>query len=100
MGSTSILGLPYPDPTDDFRNGDLQIKALAEAVDTKIVAAYTHDQGSPSATWTVTHNLGYRPNVAVVDSAGTVVEGLVTYVDSDTLTVEFEYPFGGKAYCS
>ena len=28
-------------------------------------SGYTHTQGSPSASWSITHNLGYYPNVAV-----------------------------------
>lgn len=62
--------------------------------------AYIHDQGSPASTWSVTHNLGYYPNVAVVDSGGTEVIGEVTYADSNSLTISFSSPFGGKAYLS
>jgi hypothetical protein len=62
--------------------------------------AYTHDQASPSATWTIVHSLGYYPNVAVVDSAGDDVEGLVTYADVNTVTIAFSAAFGGKAYLS
>jgi hypothetical protein len=62
--------------------------------------AYTHDQASPSATWTIVHNLGYYPNVATVDSAGDEVEGLVTYADVNTVTIVFSAAFGGKAYLS
>jgi hypothetical protein len=62
--------------------------------------AYTHDQVTPASTWTIVHSLGYHPNVAVVDSAGDGVEGLVTYVDVNTVTVEFNAAFGGKAYLS
>lgn len=62
--------------------------------------AYVHDQAFPEAVWTIVHNLGFNPNVTVVDSAGTVVEGSVTYPGLDTVIVEFAFPFGGKAYLS
>jgi len=62
--------------------------------------AYVHDQVTPSNTWTVVHNLGYYPNVAVVDSGGDQVQGLVTYADVNTVVITFNGIFGGKAYLS
>lgn len=60
---------------------------------------YFHfQQVSPSAEWTILHSLGKFPSVMVVDSAGTVVEGAVEYVDADSLKVHFASAFGGDAY--
>lgn len=59
---------------------------------------YHHQQVSPSAEWTITHNLGKFPSVMVVDSAGTVVEGAVEYLDGNSLKVYFASAFGGDAY--
>ena len=62
---------------------------------------YKHTQGSASATWTITHNLGYEPGgVSVVDSAGTIVVGTVTYSSVDQIVVSFSSAFAGKAYFS
>lgn len=36
---------------------------------------HTHKQAQAAKVWTVAHNLGKRPAVTVVDSAGTVVIG-------------------------
>jgi len=63
-------------------------------------AAYAHAQIGPSAVWTVVHGLGYRPNVTVVDSGGTVVEGTVGYVSASELTITFSAAFSGTAYLS
>jgi hypothetical protein len=59
---------------------------------------YTHDQSIPSDTWTIIHNLGYFPNVTVVDSGGTEVEGNVNYSGANTVIVSFSAAFSGKAY--
>lgn len=59
---------------------------------------YTHTQLTPSASWTVTHNLGKRPAVAVVDSAGSSVVGEVTYLDDNTVQLDFSGAFAGIAY--
>jgi hypothetical protein len=61
---------------------------------------YTHSQAAPSTAWTITHALGYRPNVTTVDSAGTVLYGDVTYIDDATIEVSFSWPTAGFAYLS
>ena len=61
---------------------------------------YTHTQNVSSATWTITHNLGFSPAVSVVDSGGNHVVGDVNYVSVNVLTVSFSAPFGGLAYLS
>lgn len=61
---------------------------------------YVHTQTASSNNWTVNHNLGYYPNVTVVDSAGTNVVGEVVYESINKLTIKFSAAFSGKAYCS
>ena len=61
---------------------------------------YTHTQSVSSATWTITHNLGFSPAVSVVDSGGNHVIGDVNYVSVNALTISFSAPFGGSAYLS
>ena len=62
--------------------------------------AYTHIQPTVSANWTVLHNLGWYPNVTVIDSAGTTVEGDITQVNVNQLTIHFSGAFSGSAYLS
>ena len=59
---------------------------------------FVHNQGGANALWTITHNLGKYPAVSVVDSAGSLVEGDVSYVSINVLTVEFSSAFSGVAY--
>ena len=61
---------------------------------------YTHTQESPATTWSITHNLRFRPNVTVVDTGDTVCIGDVDYTSDNALTVTFAQSFGGKAYLS
>jgi hypothetical protein len=65
-----------------------------------VSGSYAHTQSVSSATWTITHNLGYRPAVSVVDSGGNYVVGDVNYVSVNALTISFSAPFGGFAYLS
>jgi hypothetical protein len=62
--------------------------------------SYEHMQGSSSNSWVIAHNLGFKPNVTVVDSAGNIVEGEITYTNSNSLTVSFQASFSGYAYLS
>lgn len=62
------------------------------------ISTYTHDQGIPSATWTVVHNLDKHPSATVVDTGGTVVAGEITYVSSNEIEILFQAAFSGKAY--
>jgi hypothetical protein len=63
---------------------------------------YMHEQGVPSATWVVSHNLGYRPGgLVVMDSGGTINEPAEVIHDSiNQTTIIFLYPFGGTAFLS
>lgn len=65
-------------------------------------AAFVHNQLSPSATWTITHNLGMYPaGVVVVDSASTTVEGAnITYPNDNTIVLSWLSAFAGIAYIS
>lgn len=55
-------------------------------------------QATPSALWSITHNLHRFPAVAIVDSSGRLVEGDVTYITANQLTVAFTAAFSGTAY--
>ena len=62
--------------------------------------AYVHTQNAVSSTWSITHNLGFNPNVTTVDSAETGIEGTVTHNSANALTVTFGIATSGKAYLS
>lgn len=57
-------------------------------------------QSSPQAVWSISHPLGRRPAVTVVDSAGSVVEGEVDYPSDSVVTVTFSSAFAGEALLS
>lgn len=61
---------------------------------------YTHLQGPPSNTWSFTHNLNKKPSVTIIDSAGNMVVGSLTYVDLNNITLQFASPISGEAICN
>lgn len=44
----------------------------------------------------ITHNLGKRPSITVIDSAGDEVEGDYRYPDFNNVSISFSAPFSGK----
>ena len=51
-----------------------------------------------STVWTIVHNLDKRPSATVVDTAGTVVSGEISYVSNNEIEINFNNAFSGKAY--
>jgi hypothetical protein len=62
--------------------------------------SYVHDQPVAEDVWTIHHGLQFVPNITVVDSGGTVVEGSYDYPESGVVILSFSHPFSGKAYLS
>lgn len=58
---------------------------------------YLHTQSVASDEWSINHNLGKYPSVAVIDSAGSEVIGEVEYIDLNNLKIKFAGSFSGKA---
>jgi hypothetical protein len=64
------------------------------------VVAYVFTQNSPASSWTINHGLDFVPNITVVDTAGSVVEGDYSYPNENTIIATFSGAFAGKAYLS
>lgn len=62
--------------------------------------SFVYEQFSASTTWLINHNLNFIPNITVVDSAGTVVEGSYSYPNLTSVILNFSNAFAGKAYLS
>jgi hypothetical protein len=66
---------------------------------------YYHTQAIASNTWNVNHGLNRFPNITLRDGSGTMMEGEVSYVDTNNVTIVFKkagVPFAltGFAYLS
>ena len=61
------------------------------------VAAFVFQQATPSAVWTIDHDMGVFPNVYVLDTAGNECEGAVTNPTVNRTVITFSAPFAGTA---
>ena len=58
---------------------------------------YTHTQGAASSTWTVNHNLGFRPQVEVFSPGWVSVEASVLHTTDNQTVISFNTPQTGVA---
>ena len=75
----------YFDPTDDKRF----------TVEDK---TFVYTQQTESNEWEIKHDLNKFPSVIVVDSAGTLIQGEITYTDNNNISINFSSAISGKAY--
>ena len=59
---------------------------------------HIHTQTTPSTTWTITHALGGKPSVTIVDTGENVVHGDVQYISATQIVCSFSGSFAGFAY--
>jgi hypothetical protein len=63
-----------------------------------IPQSYRHIQSANSTAWTITHNLGFRPSVTVIDLDGDVVNADINYNTINQLIITFSSAIKGEAY--
>ena len=67
------------------------------SADRGIAFEFIYMQGTPSAIWTISHNMECHPGITVIDSGNNQVEGAVIYDTLNQVTISFTAPFSGKA---
>jgi hypothetical protein len=67
--------------------------AATGGVDTFIFTTVT-----ASTEWNIVHNMGRYPEVTLVDSSNRVMMADITYININTVRVDFAYATGGSAY--
>ena len=69
------------------------------------LVSFTYEQQVAASVWNITHNLGFNPNVQVMDYTEINVECEIRYVNSNQLTLSFQQAgvpvlYSGYAYLS
>ena len=73
--------------------------ALVRDISTSLFA-YHHKQSASAVEWEIKHGLGFQPNVTVMDSGGSTIEGELEHLSKNELRVIFSAPISGDAYLS
>jgi hypothetical protein len=53
------------------------------------LVSYKHEQQTPSGTWNITHNLGFYPNIKVMDYTSVNVECEIEYLNINQVRLTF-----------
>jgi len=61
---------------------------------------YVHNQTTVSSEWNITHNLGYFPNVTILDndSPPRIVEADIRYLNTSSVRIIMNTSMSGTAY--
>lgn len=80
-----------------INNGNITIVRSGNAVD---ITSSTHvfEIADAATVWHIVHNMQKWPSVTVVDSAGTVVDCEIAYLDYNTCEARMNAAFKGTAY--
>ena len=60
-------------------------------------AGYTHQQPVPDTTWTINHNLGFRPAVELYDTGSQEFQADIAHLNENTVVVTTVTPVAGFA---
>ena len=63
-------------------------------------STFEHIQAAADSTWTVNHNLGFRPSVTVLSTGGLEMLAEVLHTSLNQALVYFDTPMAGVAVCS
>ncbi len=86
-------------PTGGLTN-QILVKNTATNYDTSWMPQSYEQTFTNATSVTVTHNLGHRPNVCVIDTANDECFGEIIHVSNNSLMITFSAPFSGTAICS
>jgi hypothetical protein len=78
---------------------------ISKEIDLKINTSITSSffvfsQLTPSALWTVNHNLGFKPDVSLYTSGGLEFIAEVLHISDNQLTITLQTPISGFARCT
>lgn len=59
---------------------------------------YVHTQSSATNQWNIPHNLGFFPNVTVLDNMNRIIEADVQYLNTNNVRIVLNVALSGVAY--
>lgn len=86
--------LPDSESETEF---DSEASSFSEDIPEDGLVAFEFTQNTPSDTWTINHNLGYKPIVYLYTPGGVAMEGQVTSSGLNQTIVTFTSPQAGSA---
>ena len=84
-------------------NGAIAVDSYYDVVNFSLPASaadktFTFIQAVPATQWDIAHTLDKFPSVSVINNNNVVINGEVTYIDTNNVQLNFSAGFSGKAY--
>ncbi len=71
--------------------------AVKTYLDNNYSKVFEFEQATPAATWTINHNLGYRPAVELINAGGQEIDAEITHTSANQVVVGLSPPSAGRA---
>lgn len=98
LDSPHFTGVPTAPTADPGSNTD-QLATTAFVHDAIAAIGYLHTQTDPASTWTVNHNLGYKPAVELYTVGGMEFEAEVLHTSVNQCVVYLVVEIAGFVRC-
>jgi hypothetical protein len=98
--SASQVSVDAPQSVVQLQTPSISAVSVAEQGPPGTVPQYTHTQSSSSDTWTVNHNLGFRPAVTLLDSGGVEFSADVVHTSINQCIIYLASPTTGTVRCN
>jgi hypothetical protein len=89
--------LPVSGPLTDYELRRTPIEVILTQAG--VVVPYVHTQPMPALNWAINHNLGFRPDVTLLNSGGVEIEGEIVHISDNLAVAIFVVPVSGTARC-
>lgn len=101
-GTDNIILIPFSTSQEAIQALVLLKTALNQVINANTpipeIGSFHHIQSVQSTVWTFTHGLDRMTAVSVMNDLFEEIAGLITYVDSDTVSIFFNTPVSGHAW--
>ena len=99
-GDTGSIG-PQGPKGDTGATGPRGLKGETGSVTNLVsLVSFAYEKQSNSTAWNIVHNLGFRPNVIVMDYGQNNIECDIEHLNENQLTLTFSEGVAGHAYLS
>jgi hypothetical protein len=89
--------LPVSGPLTDYELRKAPIEVILTQAGFGV--PYIHTQPMPALNWAINHNLGFRPDVTLLNSGSVEIEGEIVHISDNLAVAIFVVPVAGTARC-
>lgn len=100
QSASRVVNLAPPLAGNDAVNRDYLEDSVEEVkafIEDNYSRFFSFEQPTPLSTWTINHNLGFKPSVELFNSGSQEIDGDVVHTSTNQTIVSFTVPVSGFA---